>query len=213
MAKQLALYYSPGRASMVVHVMLQHLNLPHTLHFVDVPKRDQHTPEYLRLNPNGHVPTLLIDEKPMCEAAAITMFLADRYYEAKLAPSADDPKRQVYLQWFFHFANTLQPAYRLWFYPSDLPGVDHEQVKVAVRARIEKTWEQVDQHLQTTGGPFMLGEDVTALDIYATMLMRWSRNMPKPATEWPHVATLANHVTSLPSWQKVNEIEGNKDWL
>ncbi|KAF0684048.1 Aste57867_23969 [Aphanomyces stellatus] len=206
------LYYSPATASMVVHLMLIELNVPHELRLTDIEKGAQHDPEYRRLNPNGHVPTIVVDGKPMYEAAAITMFLADRHADAKFAPSIDDPKRTVYLQWFFHFANSLQPAYRLWFYQKDLPGTDHEVVKKTVAARIEGVWERVDAHLAANDSPFMLGNDVSALDLYMTMLMRWSRSMPKPATTWPRLAALADRIKARPAWKKLYEVEGLTDW-
>ncbi|RHY34815.1 hypothetical protein DYB32_000609 [Aphanomyces invadans] len=208
------LYYSPATASMVVHHMLKELRASHELRLVDITTGAQRDPEYLGLNPNGLVPTLVVDGRPMYEAAAITMFLADRHPEAKLAPSiADDALRAVYLQWMFHLANTLQPAFRLWFYAKDLPHADHDAVKTDVQARIESVWDRVDAHLATTKSAFMLGDTISALDIYLIMLMRWSRNMPKPATEWPQLAAVASRVKATASWKDMNAAEGNTDWL
>jgi glutathione S-transferase len=51
------LYYSPGTASFAVHWLLIEMNLPHTLKVVDFETRAQKSPEYLRLNPDGVVPT------------------------------------------------------------------------------------------------------------------------------------------------------------
>jgi glutathione S-transferase len=39
-------------------------------------------------------------------------------------------------------------------------------------------------HLET-GGPFLLGERLSVADFLTTMLMRWSRNMPRPTDTWP----------------------------
>ncbi|KAF0684047.1 Aste57867_23968 [Aphanomyces stellatus] len=213
MATMYTLYYSPSAASTVVHHMLIELNVPHELRLTDIEKGAQHDPEYRRLNPNGLVPTIVVDGKPMYEAAAITMFLADRHADAKFAPSIDDPKRTVYLQWFFHFANTFQPTHRLWLYNSDLPGTDHEVVKKTTAARIYAMWDRVDAHLAENDSPYMLGDDVSALDFYMTMLMRWSRHMPKPATTWPRLAALADLIKARPAWKKMYEVEGITEWL
>ncbi|KAH9129135.1 hypothetical protein AeMF1_000790 [Aphanomyces euteiches] len=149
----------------------------------------------------------------MYETSAIIMYLAERHPEGNLAPAIGDPNRAAYLQWFFHFANTLHPAYRLWFFPSDIPNVDSEEIKSVNRARIEKTWEILEQHLESANTPFIAGDKLTAVDIYATMLASWSSDMPKPATQLPRIAALVERVTSLPSWKKVNEVEGNTDGL
>ncbi|KAH9129133.1 hypothetical protein AeMF1_000788 [Aphanomyces euteiches] len=213
MASRYVLYYSPASASMLVHVLLLQLNVPHEIRLVDIAKGEHRTPEYLRLNPNGFVPTLLVDGKPMIETSAISMYLAECHPEGNLAPAIGDPNRATYLQWFFHFANTLQPAYRLWFYPTEIPNSDIEHVKAVGSARVEKSWELLEKHLEAANTPFIAGDKLTAVDIYATMLVCWSRNFPKPATQWPHIAALVERVTSLPSWKKMNEIEGNTDWL
>ncbi|CAK4073598.1 unnamed protein product [Aphanomyces euteiches] len=213
MTSSYVLHYSPATASMIVHVLLLELDVPHDLHLVDISKNQHREPDYLRLNPNGLIPTLVVDGKPMIEAAAIAMFLAERHGGGRLAPAVDDPRRQTYLQWFLHLANPMQPAYRLWFHPDDVTDVDGEQVKQKSRARIEKSWDFVEQHLEASNGPFMLGHELSALDIFATVLMRWSRNMPKPATTWPRLAALAERVTALPSWKKMNEIERLSDWF
>jgi glutathione S-transferase len=44
------------------------------------------------------------------------------------------------------------------------------------------------------------------------MYMRWSRNMPKPATEWPALRRLADLVRARPSWARLYEIEGLTEW-
>jgi glutathione S-transferase len=59
------LYYSPGAASMVVHLALLEAGAPHRLQQIDLDNGEQRQPDYLKLNPNGLVPTLSIDGKPL----------------------------------------------------------------------------------------------------------------------------------------------------
>ena len=58
----------------------------------------------------------------------------------------------------------------------------------------------------------MLGEVFSGLDLQVTMLMRWSRKMPRPATEWPALLALADQVRRRPSWRRLYEIEGLAEW-
>jgi glutathione S-transferase len=111
-----------------------------------------------------------------------------------------------------HFANTLQPAYRQWFYPQDFAPRENEAAsKESARRRIEATWDRFEAHL-AAHGPHALGDTFSIADIYATMLMRWSRNMPRPATSWPHVAALAQRVKARESWKRLYDIEGLTEW-
>ena len=65
------LYYSPGTASMVVHLALLEIGAPHELRLVDFEADEQHSDEYLRLNAGGHVPTLVVDGRALTESAAL----------------------------------------------------------------------------------------------------------------------------------------------
>ena len=206
------LYYSPGSASMVVHLALLEIGAPFELEKVDFERDAQRSPEYLRINPRGQVPTLVIDGRPYFESAALLMILAERHPEAKLAPPPGDERRAAWYQWTVFFANALGPVYRQWFYPPDLGSAEHPpQVREALREKIESAWALVDTHLQAQG-PYLLGTNFSGVDLLATMYMRWSRNMPRPALEWPALRKLADLVRARPSWARLYEAEGLTEW-
>ena len=206
------LYYSPGAASMVVHWLLIELDIPHRLQLVDFEARAQKHADYLALNPNGVVPTLVIDGEPHYEAAALLLHLAETHPEAGLAPAASDPGRLDFLQWMFNLANAVQPLFRLWWYPHEPAGEGNEDaVHEATRGRIEAAWERIDAQL-ALHGPYLMGEAPNVADFYLTMLMRWSRNMPRPATDWPRLDALARSMRARPSFQALYEREGLAEW-
>jgi len=207
------LYFSPGAASLCVHLALLEIGAPHELRKLDLDAGEQRSPAYLKLNPNGLVPTLLIQNRPFFEAAACLMTLAERHAAAGLAPPAESLERAAWNQWLLHLANTLQPAFRLWFYPSDLSADEALQaaIKDGARARIETTWQRIDAHL-AAHGPYLLGAHVSAPDLMLIMLMRWSRNMPRPATDWPALADFARRMKARASWQALYAAEGLTEW-
>ena len=206
------LYYAPGSASFLAHWLLIELDVPHALQLVDTAAKAQKSPEYLALNPNGVVPTLVLDGKPQYEAAALAMLLAERYPDARLAPAFDDAKRADYLQWMFNLANMVQPLFRQWWYPGEPAGdANADVIRAHCAPRIEAEWQRIDDHL-AAHGPHLLGDDLSVADFYLVMLMRWSRNMPKPATEWPHLAALAQQLKTRPSFNALYEREGLTEW-
>ncbi|MCQ4164017.1 glutathione S-transferase family protein [Tahibacter harae] len=205
------LYYSPGSASMLPHLLLREIGAQHELRAVSIDSGANRSPDYLKLNPNGVLPTLVIDGKPHAETAALLLMLCERHPEAGLAPAPGTPQRLDFLQGVMHLANTLQPAFRLWFYPGDLPQADADAVKAGVRSRIEDCFARLDAQLD--GRDYLLGGDKpSALDFYAVMLMRWSRNMPRPATQWPRLQGLADRIRARDSWRKLYELEGLTEW-
>jgi glutathione S-transferase len=207
------LYYSPGTASMCVHQALIEANAQYRLMPVNLQAGQQRDPAYLRLNPGGVVPTLLIDDAPHTEAAALLMTLATRHPEAGLAPGESSASRAAWYQWIVYLANTLQPAFRLWFYPADISEQADVQatVKAAARRRIESIWVRIDLHL-LAHGPYLLGGEFSAADLMLIMLMRWSRNMPRPATEWTALDQFAARLKARPSWKKLYALEGLSEW-
>ncbi len=210
--RKLELYYSPGSASLVVHWLLIELNLPHTLHAVDLSKAEQKSAEYLMLNPAGVVPTLMIDANPITETAAICLHLADSFKGSRLAPVPGTVERARYYQWMCFCANTLQPAYRTWFYPAEAAGeASAEVAKAAAGAKIVAAWKQVEAHL-SANGPYLLGAQITTVDFMLTMLMRWSRNMPTPAHNLPALGEYAARMKSLPSFAELYAREGLTEW-
>lgn len=206
------LYYSPGTASMVVHLALLEIGEPYELKEVDFGHNAQRDPAYLALNPRGVVPTLVIDGRARCESAALLMLLAEQHPAAGLAPAFGTPEREAWRQWIVYLTNTLMSTYRFWFYPLELGAVEHPpQVRDALVAKIEGVWEFIHREL-SAHGPYLLGESFSAADLLLAMLMRWSRNMPRPASEWPTLARLAELIRQRPSWQRVYQIEGLSGW-
>lgn len=206
------LYIAPGAASLCVHWMLIEMGLDHEIKLLDLKAKAQKSPEYLALNPNGVVPTLIVDGVPVYEAAALLLLLAERHPEVNLAPSKDSRLRPIYLQWMLHFANTLQPAFRHWFYPHEAAGeAASEAARESARTRIEACWGRLSDHLERHG-PLLCGPDLSAVDFLACMLMRWSRNMPKPATAWPVLSSYGARMKELPSFKTLYEREGLTEW-
>ena len=206
------LYYAPGAASMAVHWLLIELQLPHQLHRLDLAAREHKQPGYLALNPSGVVPTLLVDGEPFTEAAALLMTLADANPASALAPPSGDPQRASYYQWMLHLANAVQPLFRQWWYPAETAGeANAATVQAHVAPLIEAAWQRIDAHL-ASAGPFLLGERISAADFHLTMLMRWSRNMPRPAHAWTHLGALATRMKARPSFKELYAREGLSEW-
>lgn len=203
------LYGAPGTASMCVHWMLIELGVAFDLVALDFEKQEQKSPAYLKINPSGHVPALVIDGKAYSEAAALVMILAERHPERGFVP--DD--RAAYLQWMIFLANTAMPAFRLYFYADEGAGPENAQAsKAHAQARIERAWDRVDA-LLADGRPYMLGARMSAADFLLTMLTRWSRNMRRTAMDWPHLAAYVLRLRALPSYRETHAREGLQGWI
>jgi glutathione S-transferase len=206
------LYYSPGTASFAVHWLLIETNLPFEAKLVNIDAGANKAPEYLRVNPSGRVPALLVDGAVQTESAALLMLLAERHPDKKLAPAPGAGGRAAWLEMMVFLANAGLPPMRDWFYAEtdgDPAGAD--AVKALARRRIESMWDRLDA-LLADGRTYLLGNQLTTADFLGTMLMRWSRNMPRPATTWKNLSTYIHRMRAMPSFIEVNQREGLTDW-
>jgi glutathione S-transferase len=209
----ITLFYAPGTASFAVHWMLIELGLDFQAERVDLAAGEQRAPAFLALNPAGRVPTMVIDGQAFTESAALLMLLAERSPDAGFAPAPGDPARARWLEMMAFLTNTLSSAMRDWFYADrDGDPSGAEAVRALARRRIEGVWGRLDDQL-ADGRPYLLGETVTTADLLATMLMRWSRTMDRPATSWPRLAPYVQRVRARPAFAEVCRREGLSDWL
>jgi glutathione S-transferase len=83
----LILYFAPGSSSFAVHIALHEIGVPFEGKPMSFKSNDLRSPAYLKLNPEGKVPTLIVDGRPLTEVAAILYFLAKRFPDAELLPT------------------------------------------------------------------------------------------------------------------------------
>ncbi|WP_342117824.1 glutathione S-transferase family protein [Pseudoduganella sp. OTU4001] len=206
------LYYGRGAASLAIHAALKEIGVPYELVAVDLEAGQQRSPEYLRINPQGKVPTLIIDGRAFHESAALMLMLAERHPQSNLAPAAGSLARAEWYELAVTMANNLGGNFRLWFYPSDIGSSEGDTaVRSAIQQRIESMWATLDARL-ADNGPYLLGESFSGVDLMLTMYMRWSRNMPRPATDWPALKKYADMMRARPSWRHVTETEALTGW-
>jgi glutathione S-transferase len=98
---------------MAVHIALHEIGLDFERRLVSLAKGEQHKPEYLGVNPEAKVPTLLIDGRPLTEVAAILYYLAKRYPDAGLWPAGGLEAEAQAISWMSFIASTIHPARRI----------------------------------------------------------------------------------------------------
>ncbi|MFC3069677.1 glutathione S-transferase family protein [Phenylobacterium soli] len=207
------LFYAPGTASLCVHWMLIELGVDFRAEAVDLEGGAQKSADYLRLNPQGRVPTLAIDGEAYGESAALLMLLSERHPEHGFAPAPGSTDRARWLELMVYLANNLSPPFRDWFYAGkDGAPEGAAHVQALAKAKVEAVWTRLDE-LLTDGRPYLLGEKVTTADFLATMLMRWSRNMERPATSWPRLAGYVQRMRARPAFLELCRREGLTEWL
>jgi glutathione S-transferase len=106
----LVLYHHPFTRAANAVWMLEELERPYELRYVDIMAGAHKAPEILALNPMGKLPILVDGDEVVTEGAAIALYLADRYAYGRLAPRVDDPARGTYLRWSFFAPSVIEPG-------------------------------------------------------------------------------------------------------
>jgi glutathione S-transferase len=108
----LTLYLSSGASSMAPHIALHEVGAPFETKSISFAKKEHQQPEFRAINPEGKVPTLLIDGRRLTEVAGILFYLARRYPEAGLLPVNDPEAEAQVVSWMSFIASTIHPARR-----------------------------------------------------------------------------------------------------
>jgi glutathione S-transferase len=183
----LTLYLSPGSSSMAPHIALHEIGVDFESRWISFAKRQQYAPEYLALNPEGKVPTLLVDERPLTEVAAILYYLAKRFPEAGLFPAADLETEAQVISWMSFIASTVHPARRI--------GIDRwkEVFGIAEQRLGRRDW--------AAGG-----YSIADIHLFRLFWRFYNSLHPAPA-DFPGLSAHYERMMARPAVQRVLEIE------
>jgi glutathione S-transferase len=167
MTDDLVLYTNPQSRGRIARWMLEEVGRPYRtepLQFGTTMK----APDYLAINPMGKVPAIRHGETVVTEAAAICAYLADAFPEAGLAPSVNSPLRGPYYRWMFFAAGPVEAAVTNRALNFVVPPGRERMAGYGTFGDVLDTLEKA-----VANGPFLLGEQFTAADVYVGSAIGW----------------------------------------
>jgi glutathione S-transferase len=183
----LTLYFAPGSSSMAAHIALHEVGASFEARPMSFKKNDMRAPDFLKLNPDGKVPTLLIDGRVLTEVAGILFYLAKRFPDAGLLPHNDIEAEAQAISWMSFIASTLHPA--------RARGLDHAITVWGVAGR-------------KLGSGWALGQRYSIADIHLFRLYWRLFNSLKPAAgTFPNLDSHYARMMARPAVQKTIETE------
>ena len=191
----LTLYGAAGSGSIAVEAAFTLLGIPYTLiegaTWAEPLARERVAPK----NPMRQIPTLVFaDGEVMTESAAILLYLADAYPQAGLAPAPSDSRRRQYLRWMSYVSSAIYALH--WIKPDvqriGAPASLRDSVVDAVHERIAFCWGHMDAQLRP--GRYLLGDELSVLDLYVTVVSRFGPWRPRFYEVAPKMSAVVRRV-------------------
>jgi glutathione S-transferase len=195
-------FHNPQSRAAMVHWMLEEVGADYETRLISFDKGDNKKPEFLKLNPMGKIPTIVVDGTAITETPAIIAWLADAYPKAGLAPAVGSPERGTWYRWLFFGGSCIEPAL-----------VDRMFDRPEPPRKGALGWGSYDDVIDTlekvlSEGPYLVGNSFSAADLYIGSELHWGTMFGAPRLKESNV--IANYVarmTDRPAYKRSSEAD------
>ena len=199
------LFYKPGACSLASHITLRESGKDFTLIGVDLMhKRTENGDDFLKVNPKGQVPALLLDDNTLLtEGVAIMQYIADSVADRQLLAPVGTINRYRTLEWLNYIATELHKGFTPLFRP-DTP----EDYKPTARALLDKKLAYIDESL--ANAQWISGSRFTIADAYLFTVLRWAFAVKLEMAGYKNIAAYMERVAARPAVAAAMTAEGLK---
>lgn len=188
------LFYKPGACSLSPHIILLESGQDFTLEKVDlVQKKTQPGKDYLKINPKGQVPALLLDDGTLLtEGVAIALYLADKAPSSNLIAPSNSLLRYRTIEWLTYISSELHKSFSPLFNPKT-----PEEYKSILRTYLDKQFNYLDDVL--SHNDYLLGEQFTVADVYLFTILRWAYALKFDLHKYKHLTEYFDRIKERPA--------------
>jgi glutathione S-transferase len=167
------LYYAKGTCALASYIALEDAGAPYALKWVDLGAKEQQSPEYLKINGKGRVPSMVTPRGVLTETPAILAFIAQSFPASRLAP-LDDPFAFAQLQSFTSYLCStvhVAHAHRMRGHRWADEASSFADMQRKVPQTVGACFELIET--QMLRGPWVMGDSYTIADPYLYTIARW----------------------------------------
>lgn len=196
------LFYTPGACSLAPHMVLHETGLHFDLERVDLAtKKTEHGDDYLKINPKGQVPALLLDDgNLLTEAAVVSQYIANHASAKHLMPPPSDFNYYKVLELLNFIATEIHKGFSPFFNPKS-----SDEVKQATSRLLQKKFGYIDKQLENKD--FLLGEQITVADFYLYTMVTWARKVQLDITSLSNLTHFINNMEQRDSVKTALQME------
>ena len=176
MADRMILYHNPRSRAAITRWLLEEVGADYEIVPIDFEAGDNRKPDFLKINPMGKIPTLVLsDGTVLTESAAIVATMADLYPDKHLAPPVDASARGSYYRWLFFAAAVFEAAMTDTMMRKGADPLPKSAVG----------WGTYDEVVDTIEGAlgksdYLLGDSFTAADLYMGAQLYYASQFSAP---------------------------------
>lgn len=207
----LKLYFAPGACSFVPHALLETAGADFEPVMVKLHKNEQNEAAFRAVNPRGQVPVLVDGEQVITQIVAIVSYLDAKFPGQQFLPREPLARTRV-LETLAWMNNTVHPTFTHVFMPFKFAGTPEAQEELkAFNAKVYASLlgeiEAMAGKAAAAGQPWLGGERLGPLDVYALVLLRWGGFAKIDPTSYPALWAHVQKVAQQPGVAKAIERE------
>jgi len=176
-------------------------------HELDIPfehvgmeMKDLKTPEYMKVNPNGKVPTLVDGDFKLFESMAINLYLAKRFNKDGFWPSSPEDQARCY-QWSFWGMTEIEKPLLTILIDMFMTAPDKRKPEAVAEAQktLPKPFAVLNAALE--GHQYLLGSAFTVADLNLASILSWSRPIKYDFKPYPNAGAWLDRCLARPSYK------------
>ena len=205
------LYFAPGACSFVPHSLLESAGADFEPVMVKLHKGEQNEAAFRAVNPRGQVPVLVEGEQTITQIVAIVTWLDAKFPDQQFLPR--DPMQRVkVLETLAWMNNTVHPTFTHVFMPFKFAESKEAQEELKsfnakAYAKLLGEIEDMAKKATAAGKPWLGGDRLGPLDVYAVTLLRWGGFAKIDPTSFPALWAHVQKVAQQPGVAKAIERE------
>jgi GST-like protein len=193
------IYARAGWGSVMPEALLELSGQPYELIDIDPSGNPDDRRKLAALNPLVQLPTIVVpDGSVMTESGAIALYIAEQAPEAGLAPLAGEPHRAAYLRWHIFLVATVYASFTIDDHPERWGDSEQQRAEIAARgiAYRQELWQLMEQN---AGTPWFLGSTFSTIDVFISIMSRWSPRRGWFESNCPTLHSIAVAVDEMPA--------------
>ena len=192
-------YFAPQSRAVRTVWLLEEIGLPYELERFQLGQKEMRAPNYLAINPNGRVPTLVDSDITITESTAIAQYLAAKYAPS-LAPRPEAQNFADYLQWLHYAEGMIMPPINNYVVETILLPPDRRNNEIAKRALklLNRTLWAVEKHMEERE---FLADYFTIADTITGHAVIMARRFNADFSNLPNLSNYADRLEARPAFQ------------